>query len=146
MIHHLSIPASDTRHVAEVLAEVLGGGTVTAFGPHRDSWIAWAGDEHGTAVEVYPVGTEMVPPPTADQAQFRHDASASGFTATHAAISVPASAAEIHAIAERGGWRALRLDRGGFEVIELWVEDRVMLELLTPAMAAAYLAIVPRPT
>lgn len=144
MIHHLSIPATDTRHVVDVLVEVLGGGVVTPFGPYSDSWIAWAGDEHGTAVEVYPAGTELYPPTTDEQAQFRHDPSASGFTATHAAISVPLTEAQVLAIAEREGWRALRLPRGGFDVIELWVENRVMLEILTAEMAADYLSIVPR--
>ena len=52
MIHHLSIPARDTRHVADVLAELFGG-VVTAFGPYPDSWIAWAGDEHGTAIAAF---------------------------------------------------------------------------------------------
>lgn len=61
MIHDLSISARDTRHVADVLAE-LSDGVVTGFGPSPDSWIAWAGDEHGTAIEVYPVGIEMYPP------------------------------------------------------------------------------------
>lgn len=77
MIHHLSIPARDTRHVADVLAELVGG-VVTGFGPYPDSWIAWAGDDHGTAIEVYPVGTEMYPPEGFGQAAFRHDAGASG--------------------------------------------------------------------
>mgnify|MGYP006159789597 CR=1 FL=1 len=35
MIHHLSIPARDPRHVAEVLVELFGG-TLTGFGPWRD--------------------------------------------------------------------------------------------------------------
>ncbi len=49
MIHHLSIPATDTRHVADVLGDLLGG-AVTGFGPYPDSWIAWAGDEAGAAI------------------------------------------------------------------------------------------------
>jgi hypothetical protein len=51
VIHHLSIPATDTRHVAEVLVELFGG-ILTGFGPYRDSYIAWAADEHGSAVRV----------------------------------------------------------------------------------------------
>lgn len=145
MIHHVSIPAEDTRHVVEVLAEVLGGGVVTRFGPYRDSWIAWAADDHGTAIEVYPVGTEMYPPGTPDEAQFRNDPTASGYTSTHAAISVPLTESEIMAIAGREEWRALRLPRGGFDVLEFWIENRVMIELLTTEMAADYLQIVPRP-
>jgi hypothetical protein len=142
MIHHLSIPARDPRHVAEVLVGLFDG-ELSTFGPYRDSWIAWAADRHGTAVEVYPVGTQMVPPATATQAQFRHDPGASPYVATHAAISVDRSEAEILAVAAHEGWRALRLSRGPFDVIEFWIENAVMVELLTPEMAADYLASVP---
>jgi hypothetical protein len=144
MIHHLSIPATDTRHVADVLVELFDG-VLTGFGPYRESWIAWAADEWGTAVEVYPAGTEMFPPDGPGQAQFRHDPTASGFIATHATVSVRRSAEEILALGAREGWRAVRLSRGPHEVIELWIENRVMLELMTPEMTADYLAAVPRP-
>jgi hypothetical protein len=43
------------------------------------------------------------------------------------------------AIAEREGWRAIELSRGAFRVIEFWIENRVMLELLTEDMAQEYL-------
>ena len=143
MIHHLSVPAADPRHVAEVLVELLDG-ELTEFGPLPGGWIAWAGDDVGTAVEVYPLGTEMVPPDGPGQAGFRHDPTASGHTATHATLSVERTAEEVLAIGAREGWRAVRLSRGPFEVIELWLEGRVMLEVLTPEMAADYLASVPR--
>jgi hypothetical protein len=42
-------------------------------------------------------------------------------------------------LAARHGWRALRLSRGSFDVIEFWIENCVMLEILTPEMAADYL-------
>lgn len=143
MIHHLSIPATDPRHVAEVLVELLDG-TLTAFGPYRDSWIAWAADDVGTAIEVYPVGTEMVPPDGPGQAQFRHRSDASPFVATHATVSVERSVAEIQALATREGWRAVQLSRGPHDVVELWLENAVMLEVMTPEMTADYLAARPR--
>lgn len=143
MIHHLSVPAADPRHVAEVLVELLDG-ELTEFGPLPGGWIAWAGDDVGTAVEVYPLGTEMVPPDGSGQAGFRHDPAASGHTATHATLSVQRTAEEVLALGAREGWRAVRLSRGPFEVIELWLEGRVMLEVLTPEMAEDYLASVPR--
>lgn len=143
MIHHISIPARDTRHVAEVLVELFDG-VLTGFGPYHDSWIAWAGDDVGAAIEVYPVGTEMYPPSGHGQAQFRHDPTARGYTATHATVSVPRTVDEIMALGRREGWRAVRLSRGPHEVIEFWIENRVMLELMTPTMTADYLAAVPR--
>ncbi|MFN5156007.1 MAG: hypothetical protein ACK5Y7_02935 [Betaproteobacteria bacterium] len=137
MIHHLSIPARDTRHVAEVLVELFGG-TLTSFGPYRDSFIAWAGDAHGTAIEVYPLGTEMLPDHGLGQARFRAGQPASPHVATHAAVSVDRSRAEILALARREGWRAIELPRGTNHVIEFWIENAVMLELMTPDMAADY--------
>ena len=143
MIRHLSVPARDTRRVAEVLVEIFDG-LLTGFGPYGDSWIAWAGDDAGSAIEVYPVGTEMYPPAGPGQAQFRHSNTASANTATHAAVSVSRTASELFAIAAREGWRAGHQSRGTFEVIEFWIENAVMLELLTPEMTRQYLAASPR--
>ena len=48
---------------------------------------------------------------------------------------------EVYAIAEREGWPAKYRKRGGvFGVIELWIEGRQMVEVLTPEMQAEYLA------
>lgn len=137
MIHHLSIPARDPRHVADVLVELFGG-TLTGFGPWRESWIAWAGDDHGTAIEVYPAGTELLPDSGSGQARFRQVVAPSAFVATHAAVSVDRSREAIQAIARREGWRAVELSRGPNRVIEFWVENAVLLELMTAEMAADY--------
>ena len=137
MIHHLSLPARDPKHVAQVLTELFGG-TLTGFGPYRNSFIAWMGDEHGTAVEVYPTGTEMLPDQGSGQANFRHFETGSPYSATHAALSVDADRAEIFALAQREGWRAIELSRGSNNVIEFWIENAVMLELMTPEMTRDY--------
>ena len=137
MIHHLSIHARDPKHVASVLAEMFGG-RLTGFGPYPDSYIAWMGDEHGTAIEVYPVGTEMFPDAGAGQANFRHNPGGAAFGATHAAVSIDRSRAEIFAYAKREGWRAIELPRGPNNVIEFWIENAVMLELMTPDMSRDY--------
>jgi len=72
----------------------------------------------------------------------------SAYSATHAAISTLASEAEIIALANREGWRALRCSRDGFfDVIEFWVENRLLLELLPPISciyATASVAKFPR--
>lgn len=143
MIHHLSIPVTDTRHVAEVLAG-LTDGVMSEFGPYPDSWIVWFGNEHGSAIEVYPVGTEMYPPEGDGQALFRQSATPSPYVATHATVSLDRTVEQIQQVAAAEGWRAVVLPRGGFDVVEFWVENHVMLELMTPQMAAAYLSVVPR--
>ena len=144
MIHHISIPATDPRHVADVLVELFDG-QLTGFGPYRDSWIAWATDDAGTAIDVYPVGTEMYPPDGPGQARFRHVEGASPFVATHATVSVDRTVEEIVALADREGWRAVELSRGPHNVVEFWIENAVMLEIMTPEMTAGYLAARPRP-
>lgn len=139
MIHHLSIPAQDPLHVAKTLVELFNG-KLSRFGPYDNSYIAWAGDEHGTAIEVFPAGTELLPDAGRGQANFRHNPVSSGFVTTHAAVSVNRNTDEIIALAAREGWRALELSRGSFNVIEFWIENRVMLELMTAEMTKAYLS------
>lgn len=138
MIHHLSIPAANPGHVARVLVELFRG-ELTRFGPHPNSYIAWMGDAQGSGVEVFPVGSELAPGEGMAQARFVHNAQASGYSTTHAAISVDRSREDILALAQREGWRALELSRGSFRVIEFWIENRVMLELATPEMTKEYL-------
>jgi hypothetical protein len=55
---------------------------------------------------------------------------------------VSVDSAAVLAVGERAGWRAVRCTRGHnfFDVIELWVENRTMLEMLTAEMRAQYLA------
>jgi hypothetical protein len=138
MIHHISIAAIAPLHVAEVLSEFWNG-KVAPFPSHPGSYIVLALDEHGTMIEVYPMGTEMTPGQGQSEVEFVNNAFASPFTATHAALSVPVSQEEIERIAAREGWRAVRCDRGPFEVIEVWIENQLLLELLPPAIASKYL-------
>ena len=139
MIHHISITAADPRHVAEVVAE-LWRGTALPFPPTPGSYIVIPGDAYGTAIEVYPLGNEMIPGGEGREVQTRAAATSSPYTATHAALSVPVDEARVREIAEREGWRVERFSRGGaFEVLEFWVEGRLLLELLTPELVPQYL-------
>lgn len=66
--------------------------------------------------------------------------------AVHALVSVPCDRATIERIGAREGWRTRHFWRGPgdvrlFELYEFWVENRVMLELVTPEMAKPYIAI-----
>jgi hypothetical protein len=136
MIHHISIAVDNPLKVAEVMAEIWNGACFT-FPPHPGSYIACADDKNGTAIEFYPAKTELIPGDVA--VQFGEGSTSSHFTPFHAAISVPISQEEIEQIGKREGWQVLFCDRGPFQVIEFWVENKVMLELLTPAMAEKYL-------
>ncbi|AVH66601.1 hypothetical protein [Nostoc sp. 'Peltigera membranacea cyanobiont' N6] len=140
MIHHLSISVQNPLHVAEVLAEVLNGQAFPFF-PNPGSYMVFPLDEHGTGIEVYPLKTRLMPGEGDKQCTFVEDATPSGFTATHAAISVSSSQEKIELIGKREGWRVLRCNRDSFfDVIEFWLENKIMIELLTPEMSAQYLA------
>ena len=137
MIHHISIAAENPQRVAAVLAE-LWHGRAYPFPMYPNSYIAFAGDGYGTAIEVYPLGSELVPGRT-DLPDLQANHAPTQFTATHAAVSVPLEQEQIEQIAAREGWQTLLGDRGPFfQVVEFWVENRVLLELLTPKMAAQY--------
>ncbi|MBW4646203.1 MAG: hypothetical protein KME23_24965 [Goleter apudmare HA4340-LM2] len=141
MIHHISIAAQNPLRVAQVLAEIMNGKAVSFF-PHPGSYMVFPLDQHGTGIEVYPLETKLVPGEGDQPSQFVLTANAIGLTATHAAISVATSQEKIEQIGQREGWRVVRCNRDSFfDVIEFWLENTIMIEFLTPEMAAQYLAV-----
>jgi hypothetical protein len=56
----------------------------------------------------------------------------------HAALSVALSDDAIIAIAKQAGWRAAVRPSGPFSVVEVWVENRIMFEVLSPREATRY--------
>jgi hypothetical protein len=137
MIHHLSIAAQDPKHAAGVLAELMGG-TSVPFPPNPGSFFALQLDDHGSGVEVYPAGTELQPGGAVGGSFVKREARDYG--STHFALSVPTQPATVFAIAERAGWQYFDCNRGPFHVIEVWVENHTMVEVLPPEYAQEYLA------
>ena len=141
MLHHISVAVNYPQQVANVLAEIFQGQAVP-FPPHPGSYMVLAKDEFGTVVELYPIETIIVPKINQGQAGFLSTQIAPEYTSVHAAISVPLSLEEIERIGAQQGWQVSLCNRDGFfDVVEFWVENRLMLELLTPRMAAAYLQL-----
>ncbi len=136
MIHHLSIAARDPKRAADVLAELMGGRCVP-FPPNPGSFFAVQLDEHGSGVEVYPAGTELEPGGTVGGSFVKKEAR--GFGSTHFALSVATDPATVQRIAESAGWKCFDCNRGPFHVIEVWVENETMVEILPPAYAQEYL-------
>ena len=137
MIHHLSIAARDPKQAAGVLAELMGG-TAVPFPPNPGSFFALQLDDHGSGVEVYPAGTELQPAGTVGASFVRNQAR--GYGPTHCALSVATDGDAVQAIARRAGWQCFDCNRGPFHVIEVWVENETMVEILPPAYAQEYLA------
>src|ERR1044072_716337 len=139
MIHHLSIAARAPKHSAEVLAEIMGGKAVR-FPPSPGSFFALQLDDHGSGVEVYPAGTELQPAGEEGGSFVRKPREGRGCGAAHVALSVAADAGKGKQIAKRVGWHCVTGNRGPFHVIEVWVENDTMVEVLPPEFAAEYLA------
>jgi hypothetical protein len=77
------------------------------------------------------------------RSQFKEIPQSHHFSATHAAISLNSTQEQIEAIGQREGWRVIRCNRDSFfDVIEFWLENRVMIEFLTPEMANQYLTLM----
>lgn len=137
MIHHLSIAARDPKQAAGVLAELMGGSAVP-FPPNPGSFFALQLDDHGSGVEVYPAGTELEPNGEVGGTFVKRPER--GFGSTHFALSVATDAKKVEEIAARAGWKCFVCNRGPFHVIEVWVENQTMVEILPPEFAAEYLA------
>jgi hypothetical protein len=142
MIHHVSIPARDPRHVAEVLAELMGGKCLP-FGPLEGAYMATSGDRHGSMIEVYPERATLDIPANDEQCVFGEQAPPRSWP-FHMLLSVSRSREEVERIGAREGWRARTFGRGipgqkpFFHVIEFWIENRLMIEVAPPEMAAEY--------
>lgn len=155
MINHISIGVHNPEKVANVLAE-LWNGMVMPFPPAPNSFMVLANDGKGSGVEITPVNTILVPGeglPPADldasapteeyEAKFVQSDFVPQYVATHLNINTHLSIEEVRKIAEREGWRVLVCNRGEglFQLIELWVEDRFMLEVMTPEQTARYIEV-----
>ncbi len=157
MINHISIGVHNPEKIANVLAE-LWNGYALPFPVAHGSYIVFADDGRGTGVEVTPVNTVLMPgeglppeenfsietPTEEHEAKFVESEFSPQFVATHLNINSPLSEAEVKEIAKREGWRCLVANRGGglFQLLEVWAENRFMLEVMTPEMTEQYVALM----
>jgi len=140
MIFHASIPAREPERVAAVIAEIWGGQSFR-FPPWPGAWVAMAGDARGSMVEVYPHTLPIAPGSGDGVARPHPDAAPRPYACFHLAIATERTVDEILAIGAREGWRAMTCSRGGvFDVVELWIENGLMFEVLTPDMQDDYRA------
>ncbi len=143
MIHHLSIPARHPRRVAEVLAELMGG-KCYPFVQHEGAFLAASGDNHGTMIEVLPEGVGLALPEDGGPAKHAENQSVPRSWPFHLLLSVTLDQENIERIGAREGWRTKLFGRGRpgqkpfFHVIEFWLENRLMVEVVTASMAREY--------
>lgn len=153
MINHISIGVHNPEKVANFIAEIWDG-YVLPFPPSPESFIVLADDGKGTAVEVTPSDIVLEPgegypaeqgftssTPTEEfEARFQRSGQTPEYVATHLALNTYLSESEVKKIANREGWRNLTCNRGEglFQLVEVWVEDRFLLEVFTPEMTRRY--------
>lgn len=132
---HLSINANEPEDVATFLAQVMGS-VAMPFPPFPDCWIAFTSEDDGTAIEVYP--TTHVLEAGKEQVSCEIKAHDARSTFVHAALCATLSRTEIISLASDRGWIARICDRGPFECVEVWLENRLLVELLDVDMQQDY--------
>ena len=142
MLIHTSLPANDPELVSRVLCEVAGGKRCSF--PYPGGYYVGFDDDSSTAVEVYPIDTqlepgrgpvygELEPPEQSRRNMVRYFGSNEDvkYTAAHIAVTTPLSLDEIYAIAKRENWRANYCSRReSFRLVEFWMENRILVELI----------------
>ncbi|MGB3688091.1 MAG: hypothetical protein WBA02_02210 [Jannaschia helgolandensis] len=131
----VSIAARAPAAMAQTLARILGGEALP-FPPCPGAWIAFARDDGGTAVEVYPAGTRVTKGP--DAVAFQGGPPRRAASATHLTVASPLAATEIETLADTAGWTARPCERGPFTCIEVWTGEGLLIEVLDAAMLSDY--------
>jgi len=136
MILHASVTADDPRATAETIAVLMGGEAFPFPDFGNNAWVAMAGDTHGTLVEVLERGTEFHY--AADRPVAHRQGTPARESAFHILIESPLVEAEILEMPRSRGCRAHKTKHGPLEIIEVWFEDCLLIEVATPPMVAAY--------
>ena len=145
MLFHVSIDGENPKRVAEVIGELWGGIATPFPAVITGSWVAMAGDDRNTIVEIYPRGTELMLG-EGEAGSHGEIGSKQSHSSTHFAMATALPLGDVIAIADREGWPVKYCKRGGaFGVIELWIEGTRMVEVLTPEMQAEYLGAMTVP-
>lgn len=152
MIAHISIPSQSPRDTALFFAAMIDG-LVFDFPVVAGASIAVARDGSGTAVEVYPPamkhhpGTGRVDPAAKSlgpvtmpwEDQIYAEPTEHGYSSFHVAIQTALEESEVIARADALGWRSVACNRAGvFGLVEVWVDNRYLVEVLVAKEAARY--------
>ncbi len=135
MLFHASYPARNPKRAAEAVAR-LWGGRAFPFPVFEGSYIAMEGDKFGSAIEFVPSGCVLKP----GEEEVVSEMAKGGPSETHLAISTKLSERDVHALAKEYGYMARTCWRGEtlFRVIEVWIDNTFLIEVLTPEMQQEY--------
>lgn len=156
MLAHISFPAKNPHDTAKFFAAIIDGKAFD-FPVVQGAAIAVGNDGSGTAIEVYP--QEMMHHPgegSADpdyisnspqtmpwETQIYAESQYGGPSTFHLALTTHLSETDVIAQANARGWRCLACERAGvFGVIEVWVDNIYLVEVLVAEQAARYKAFL----
>jgi hypothetical protein len=139
MLHHVSFNVRHPESVARALAAMIGAAAIRSPSPPfpAGSWFVCYGDNGGSFLEILPWGHVLDPDAPLGIA---HDDGMRDRSGSHVLVSTPLDMESIQAAAAREGWRAEAVDARLFKVIKVWIENSVLIEFLTPEIAAGYVA------
>ncbi len=134
MIFHASIPADNPEHVARVLAEIWK----THYFPFvfPESYMVISGNAWGSNIEVLKRGGEQVP--AGVETMLARNSTPSPYSEVHLLIGTELTFEQVFAIARRETWIARHCDRNFFSLVELWIENRFLVEVVTDAEIEKY--------
>lgn len=135
MIFHVSIPAKDPYRVARVIAELWQGEYLPFTMP--GTFVVIGGDDRGSAIEVVHSFVEGVP--GEGRMGLQQNDNPPLYSPVHLNIETRLPVERALAIAKREGWLARVCNRDdAFNVIEFWLENTFMLELMTQEELGRY--------
>lgn len=136
MLLDASIPARHPAAVAGFIAELWGTEAVP-LPPVPGRFVALAGDGTGAGIEVHPLG---VGPLRGWNGTTAGPVPPSAATVTRLVIGSALDESEVHLAAGMRGWQSRPAIRRAWRAIEVWVEERLLVEVLTPEMQEEFRA------
>ena len=144
MICHLSLPAKDPLRVARAIAKVIDGEMMN-FPVVKGSIMVVSRDGSGTAIELWPDNVTQHPGEGAPDPDKKHDGNMGHpwdfqldyedrqpeNLTVHVAVSSKLPVEELLRIGREEGWRCIATDRHVFKLVELWLENRFLLEIIS---------------
>lgn len=138
MLLDASIPARHPAAVAGFIAE-LWDTRAMAMPPVPGRFVVMAADGSGAGLEVYPAGAAQERGP---RAVLTWPLPSPAASTSRIVVSTGLDEAEVHLAAGIRGWQSRPATRSAegrhWGVVEVWVEERLLVEVLTPEMQAEF--------
>ncbi|HEY9735505.1 MAG TPA: hypothetical protein V6D06_04455 [Trichocoleus sp.] len=117
------------KQAAAALAAVFGG-QVKPLASLPGAFTVTAGNSADITFEVCPTGSEWGSTTAGPSGE-------NAFTVSSTALPTPINRQQVEQVAAQEGWAALYCGQvGNWDLVELWIENNLLLELMTPTVAA----------